>query len=115
PPYGSVLVAFLHSQLRPPAGFPLFPCTTLFRSPQFARHGAKYPRATRLILVRQQYCCVIFKTDVGAVLAPYFLLGANDDRLGNRSEEHTSELQSRENIVCRLLLDKKKTYEKGSV
>src|SRR5690606_42152642 len=30
-----------------------------------------------------------------------------DDRLG-RSEEHTSELQSRENLVCRLLLEKKK-------
>src|SRR5690606_39398341 len=28
---------------------------------------------------------------------------------GNRSEEHTSELQSRENLVCRLLLEKKKT------
>src|SRR5690606_41953336 len=28
-----------------------------------------------------------------------------------RSEEHTSELQSRENLVCRLLLEKKKTYE----
>src|SRR5690606_42013997 len=30
-----------------------------------------------------------------------------------RSEEHTSELQSRENLVCRLLLEKKKTTEKG--
>src|SRR5690606_41664610 len=29
-----------------------------------------------------------------------------------RSEEHTSELQSRENLVCRLLLEKKKTYTK---
>src|SRR6266511_3029738 len=29
--------------------------------------------------------------------------------IGPRSEEHTSELQSRENLVCRLLLDKKKT------
>src|SRR5690606_40889430 len=29
-------------------------------------------------------------------------------RLGDRSEEHTSELQSRENLVCRLLLEKKK-------
>src|SRR5690606_39947171 len=28
-----------------------------------------------------------------------------------RSEEHTSELQSRENLVCRLLLEKKKTYK----
>src|SRR5436309_15080596 len=30
-----------------------------------------------------------------------------------RSEEHTSELQSRENLVCRLLLEKKKEVEKG--
>src|SRR5690606_39336650 len=30
----------------------------------------------------------------------------------NRSEEHTSELQSRENLVCRLLLEKKKTTNK---
>src|SRR5690606_39288526 len=30
-----------------------------------------------------------------------------DDLSGTRSEEHTSELQSRENLVCRLLLDKK--------
>src|SRR5690606_39919469 len=30
-------------------------------------------------------------------------------RLGGRSEEHTSELQSRENLVCRLLLEQKKT------
>src|SRR5690606_40201349 len=34
--------------------------------------------------------------------------GANDNR---RSEEHTSELQSRENLVCRLLLEKKKLHE----
>src|SRR5690606_41854704 len=35
------------------------------------------------------------------------------DRNGSRgrSEEHTSELQSRENLVCRLLLEKKKTYK----
>src|SRR5690606_41845950 len=31
-----------------------------------------------------------------------------DRRCGRRSEEHTSELQSRENLVCRLLLEKKK-------
>src|SRR5690606_40345636 len=33
-------------------------------------------------------------------------------RRGARSEEHTSELQSRENLVCRLLLEKKKTNNK---
>src|SRR5207302_9394392 len=38
------------------------------------------------------------------VVAP----GDEDGDLGLRSEEHTSELQSRENLVCRLLLEKKK-------
>src|SRR5690606_40784243 len=35
-------------------------------------------------------------------------------RLAKRSEEHTSELQSRENLVCRLLLEKKKRHECNS-
>src|SRR5436309_8930623 len=35
-----------------------------------------------------------------------------DDHLRDRSEEHTSELQSRENLVCRLLLEKKKKTKK---
>src|SRR5690606_41487981 len=34
------------------------------------------------------------------------------DRAHGRSEEHTSELQSRENLVCRLLLEKKKDHNK---
>src|SRR5690606_40742583 len=34
------------------------------------------------------------------------------DQMAARSEEHTSELQSRENLVCRLLLEKKKTKER---
>src|SRR5690606_40790949 len=37
-----------------------------------------------------------------------------DVTLRNRSEEHTSELQSRENLVCRLLLEKKTTSTKTS-
>ena len=36
------------------------------------------------------------------------LQGVAIDRLANRSEEHTSELQSRFDLVCRLLLEKKK-------
>src|SRR5690606_41911545 len=35
---------------------------------------------------------------------------AREGKIDPRSEEHTSELQSRENLVCRLLLEKKKTY-----
>src|SRR5256885_5432734 len=38
--------------------------------------------------------------------------GGGDGRGGHRSEEHTSELQSPCNIVCRLLLEKKKIYPK---
>src|SRR5690606_41839207 len=37
--------------------------------------------------------------------------GAGIDLAGPRSEEHTSELQSRENLVCRLLLEKKKIQQ----
>src|SRR2546430_7518957 len=36
-------------------------------------------------------------------------LDTPDDRVADRSEEHTSELQSQSNLVCRLLLEKKKT------
>src|SRR5690606_40412745 len=36
-------------------------------------------------------------------------LARAEDEVAGRSEEHTSELQSRENLVCRLLLEKKKT------
>src|SRR5690606_40533970 len=40
------------------------------------------------------------------------VVAADDSRAcGRRSEEHTSELQSRENLVCRLLLEKKKTRQ----
>src|SRR5690606_41971276 len=42
---------------------------------------------------------------------PHFLPGSRNhcpNTLDTRSEEHTSELQSRENLVCRLLLEKKK-------
>src|SRR5256886_8668847 len=36
-------------------------------------------------------------------------------RVATRSEEHTSELQSQSNLVCRLLLEKKKTIVKGAI
>src|SRR6266496_4787354 len=44
-----------------------------------------------------------------AVLAQMLAGAERDARLGPRSEEHTSELQSRRDLVCRLLLEKKKT------
>src|SRR5690606_41670778 len=44
--------------------------------------------------------CMLMTTDPGDLVF--------DPTCGSRSEEHTSELQSRENLVCRLLLEKKK-------
>src|SRR5690606_18478028 len=52
--------------------------------------------------------------DLAAVLAARWGLDATGEPLSLRSEEHTSELQSRENIVCRLLLEKKKNQDKES-
>src|SRR5260370_32554203 len=68
--------------IRRPPRSTLFPYTTLFRSRRHPRRGGPHmpPRGPR---------------------APAFTLQA-------RSEEHTSELQSHLNLVCRLLLEKKK-------
>src|SRR5436309_8589431 len=86
---------------RPPRST-LFPYRTLFRSGQ----GLYLPHDT---VLAQPLTVVFAGTDVGGVLRIV------DDALRpqghRRSEEHTSELQSRENLVCRLLLEKKKKTE----
>src|SRR5690606_41436364 len=76
---------FLHS--RGPPRSTLFPYTTLFRSPSSASNAAS-PTRRRTTSSRRR-------------------TGSASARR-TRSEEHTSELQSRENLVCRLLLEKKK-------
>src|SRR2546430_4362858 len=52
-----------------------------------------------------------FRAPLGKRKAPFggipYLLAAESDFWGHRSEEHTSELQSQSNLVCRLLLEKK--------
>src|SRR5207249_11732483 len=99
--------------LRPPPFSPLFPYTTLFRS-YFLREIP--PKYHDLIDVR------LFGTGERIVFEPYtremfekthrWMLEANifePEQVGTRrSEEHTSELQSRFDLVCRLLLEKKK-------
>src|SRR5258706_11967724 len=72
--------------IRRPPRSTLFPYTTLFRSPAF---GALPDRPAEEIRV----------ADVAYAYA-------------KRSEEHTSELQSLTNLVCRLLLEKKKTLSR---
>src|SRR3989442_10886511 len=78
--------------IRRPPRSTLFPYTTLFRSLALARHVAQEGQ------IRD--------------LSRGNLEGGDPDTIeipsGERSEEHTSELQSRPHLVCRLLLEKKK-------
>src|SRR5688572_31691884 len=94
--------------VRPPPRSTLFPYTTLFRSHGGLGAGAHGvggerdvapeqltepagDRRQRVLRVR----CTLGPAEVG----------------GDRSEEHTSELQSQSNLVCRLLLEKKKSTD----
>src|SRR2546430_3193574 len=52
------------------------------------------------------------KVGGAAEVAPVVLVGAEGKDFFARSEEHTSELQSQSNLVCRLLLEKKKTTDR---
>src|SRR2546427_1650226 len=80
--------------IRRPPRSTLFPYTTLFRS------GAELRRMLRPYQhVGLRWLYLLSRLGLGACLA---------DDMGLRSEEHTSELQSQSNLVCRLLLEKKK-------
>src|SRR5439155_19566087 len=72
--------------LRRPPRSTLFPYTTLFRSPWWGPCRPRRSRGSRLAASPSDWDC----------------------RPASRSEEHTSELQSRGHLVCRLLLEKKK-------
>src|SRR2546422_6622825 len=97
-----MLLFFFFLMIRRPPRSTLFPYTTLFRSPLFVE-GAAAPWNDSLDIAVG-----------GALLA---LLGWHVALLpaarATRSEEHTSELQSRLHLVCRLLLEKKKTSKPG--
>src|SRR2546430_11451587 len=79
--------------IRRPPRSTLFPYTTLFRSSRLLDPGLSI-KGVRVAVVGWLHY------DIGVQL--------NDQLLGFRSEEHTSELQSQSNLVCRLLLEKKK-------
>src|SRR2546430_9121180 len=85
--------------IRRPPRSTLFPYTTLFRSPSVRsarqiKAGGNTGRLPNCSRCRE-----------ALLLAPHSKLAAH-----LRSEEHTSELQSQSNLVCRLLLEKKKEY-----
>src|SRR5690606_41267985 len=83
------------------------------------RRPGCHPILSLLRQVRIGVMCFLTTRPQGTVfmsVSPAFVFpGQGSQSLGMlaelRSEEHTSELQSRENIVCRLLLEKKKTRE----
>src|SRR5690606_40612482 len=97
----------------PPPLSPLFPYTTLFRS--FLLQGAGQGFGVRVGVADQQAAPAAAHALrlrlFDAVLGQVRLQALVGGRLAalQRSEEHTSELQSRENLVCRLLLEKKNT------
>src|SRR2546427_1572882 len=91
--------------IRRPPRSTLFPYTTLFRS-------ILYSLGERDIVLNFVAEFAEQSVDVPALVALGELTGRRwnvDTLLGERSEEHTSELQSQSNLVCRLLLEKKKT------
>src|SRR2546430_5999878 len=80
------ILLFFFLMIRRPPRSTLFPYTTLFRSVRPMRHGFCVAPVSGFSPTAVQPCSVIVV----------------------RSEEHTSELQSQSNLVCRLLLEKKK-------
>src|SRR3712207_8636236 len=90
--------------IRRPPRSTLFPYTTLFRSPA----GAGKSTVARRLAERLGFRYL----DTGAMYRALTWLALERDvdlaAAGERSEEHTSELQSRQYLVCRLLLEKKK-------
>src|SRR5690606_41426093 len=100
--------------LRPPPSAPRFPYTTLFRSPVSDTSGAD-AEPTRGALALPLGPHPAQPLDQHRIVAQR--LGPVD-QVGEqlvRSEEHTSELQSREKLVCRLLLDKKNESRNASL
>src|SRR5260370_31805251 len=102
-----VVMFFFFLMIRRPPRSTLFPYTTLFRSELHLLDGELW----------------IDERKLGPGDYNYGAPGAGDDRVWSetgctcvlvRSEEHTSELQSHLNLVCRLLLEKKKTTSMSS-
>src|SRR3989454_6093892 len=86
--------------IRRPPRSTLFPYTTLFRSAHARARLAALPRTRWLKSSRVEETAPLGPVPQGPYLNQMVLLA--------RSEEHTSELQSPCNLVCRLLLEKKK-------
>src|SRR5690349_22549647 len=92
--------------IRRPPRSTLFPYTTLFRSSRL--HEGNIKPANHL---RGEFLPVFFDRLVVSLEVRGFVELVHVVEADVRSEEHTSELQSRRDLVCRLLLEKKKKNE----
>src|SRR5256885_10019856 len=86
------MFVFFFLMIRRPPRSTLFPYTTLFRSPS--------PHARELVVAYISSARLLYEADA-------LDISLGDPLPAHRSEEHTSELQSPCNLVCRLLLEKK--------
>src|SRR2546427_4140029 len=96
--------------IRRPPRSTLFPYTTLFRSPSFLRHlgGILLAGSERTGLSQRPGGGEDALLESGHPDRVELEALRGVQRHQRRSEEHTSELQSQSNLVCRLLLEKKK-------
>src|SRR3712207_9421844 len=95
--YSCSITSFFFLMIRRPPRSTLFPYTTLFRS--------EISDEERYTASLAATCAPEHRPPDADLAAQWQLLSHNG---GGRSEEHTSELQSRQYLVCRLLLEKKK-------
>src|SRR5690349_22326843 len=100
--------------IRRPPRSTLFPYTTLFRSEleQTGPHESSRADQVEQRILREHRPALPLST------LEHFVehgRGHRDDDQARRSEEHTSELQSRRDLVCRLLLEKKKKNNKHKI
>src|SRR5256885_9289401 len=89
--------------IRRPPRSTLFPYPTLFRSSDSRRRVAEHFVNTGQLTINARLNSGTYQTFASTATAAF-------NQKQDRSEEHTSELQSPCNLVCRLLLEKKKIY-----
>src|SRR2546427_8358885 len=96
--------------IRRPPRSTLFPYTTLFRSGYSDGRDVHHEASARLRARPEAGLTDIRYVDSGALVTADQIrrTGLEGIWIRGRSEEHTSELQSQSNLVCRLLLEKKK-------